>query len=164
MTEAPMDIEYQNPWYKRLRPLAFLWEIFFIIIALIGLAINSPEMLTIGMLTAAFTYPCGSWFFFMGETFEVCDIFAATFFGSGIGVVLIGYLFHLQGWAHSAIIMGKIGFWITLLGGILSFIFMVARRHKKGELGMSQKIFSRYVILLILFYACGMSSIRNTVG
>jgi len=145
--------------YTRFRPVAMALEAIPFIIVLLGFVLTSPQMQVIGFTLASLVYVIAGWYLFRRERIRGLDITLATFFGFLLSVVLIGIMYEVLDWpgAREMLLIGV----LTLKYGIvLSLIFMAVRymraKNRAYSLTMSQKIFSRFLILLILVYAFGL--------
>ena len=154
-----------KPFYKY-RSLALILEFAFLFMGVSGIVFMIPELTTIGFLTGAIIYPLFAWYLFKTNTYHILDILFATFFGLGIFVVLVSLLFYFQQWegAKEMVIAAH----LTLMVGTgLSLAHYLIRimivKNKEQEFRMSLKLFSRYLFLLILFYALNLDEFTETI-
>ncbi len=166
MTDQILDYEPSVEPFVKFRSLALILEFSFLLIGISGIVFNSPELTTIGFATGAIIYPLFAWYLFKTNKYRIVDILFATFFGLGIFVVIISLLFYFQNW-EGAKEMLIVSYLTLVFGTIGSLIFYVLRimilKNKEHEFRMSLKIFSRYLFLLILFYALNLDEFTETV-
>lgn len=166
MTNVILDHEESTEPFERYRTLALALEFIPLIGGLFGILLKIPQLTTIGFAIGAIVYPLFSWYLFKTNTFHFLDILFATLFGLGLFVSIIGFLYYFQKWEGARELLSSVHRILTI-GFVLSFVHYIFRRmmvkNKAEEFRMSLKIFSRYAILLLLFYAFNLDELIEPV-
>ncbi len=141
------------------RPLAIILEWGPLLVAFLGWVLNVPDLLVIGLSTAAMMYLAMSWYLFKAERFKIFDVIVAVISGMGISVVLQGVLFKLMYWAGEPE-MSIIGYSTLLFSFALSIVYFLVKyftvEYREYEWTNSIKLLSRFMILFLLFEVLGL--------
>lgn len=166
MTDDILDYEESIEPFVKYRILALLLEFSPLIVGVLGIMLDNQHLITVGFATGAMLYPLLGWYFFKTNKYNIWDILLATFFGLGIFVILVGFLFYFQKWAGAkemvitAHLTLMVGFGLAV---IHYFIRRMVVKKKEQEFRMSLKILSRYAFLLFLFYALNLDQYMEIV-
>lgn len=161
MTQELENAETSSANYSRFRLLPLIIEFIPVLILLLAFLIDSPQLKTVGFLGGTIIYVFLGWYLFKSNKYKVWDILFASFFGLIISIVLIGILFYVNNLPNGKEML-MIGHLTLNYGLIFSLVYMIVKysisKNKKYEFTMSQKIFSRFLLLFILFYSLGLNS------
>jgi hypothetical protein len=152
--------------FRMYRPLALFLEFGPLLIAFIGWTLNLPDLVVIGLSTAAMVYFATSWYLFKAEKFKVFDVIVAVVGGMGISVVLYGILFKLMYWPGEPE-MVAIGYSTLLFCFAMSIInflvkyFTVDLRYYEWR--NSIKLLSRFMWLFILYQVMGLDKYLDSL-
>ena len=166
MSQEILDHEEPGIKFNKFRILPLILEFTPLLIAIVGILINNESMITFGFCLISIIYVTLGWYLFKGLKFSIFNIFIATFFGNGLAVVLLGILFYIMKWDffEEMIISGHTTLFFCFA---LSLIYMAIKyftsKNKEYEFTNSQKIFSRYLFLIIIFYSTGMYSVFHNL-
>lgn len=118
-----------------------------------------PDLLVIGLSTAAMVYLAMSWYLFKAERFKVFDVIVTVISGMGISVVLQGMLFKLMYWPGEPEMM-IVGYSTLLFSFALSIVYFLVKyftvENRQYEWTNSIKLLSRFMILFLLFEVLGL--------
>jgi hypothetical protein len=150
-----------KPPFNTFRILPIILESLPVLIILLGFIFKHDFLLVIGFCTASLFYIILPWYFFKALKYTTDGVILSLFLGQVISVVLIGMLFYFLRWESYDIMLLNSS--LALIAGIIiSGIYMIIKSsHKelgKYEIRMSKKLFSRFVILLLIFVAFNMQS------
>ena len=110
--------------------------------------------------TLSLIYFFGGWYIFKTERHKWYNVLISTIAGLFIAIILLGPMFYTMNWEgyQELLIVGTISVIFFL---ILSFLLAVIRtlisENKKSEIGMSWKIFSRFLILFLVYFLTDMA-------
>ncbi|MFK7924316.1 MAG: hypothetical protein AB8H47_20330 [Bacteroidia bacterium] len=154
-----MSTKAESKAYQRFRLPAILVEGIPLTLMVMGLMLGINKLKVISFMTTAFLYMSVSFYLFKAEKYKVLDVIAAIFAGLMIAIILIGYLFQLMDWPNGVemLTISKLSLNFGLLfSGLLVLAKNLKVQRRPFEFTMSLKLFSRFLILLIYFYASGM--------
>jgi len=149
-----------NIEYKKFRPGALILEFGPMFIALISGLLGVDAIYLMSMLLLSLIYTFGGWYIFKAEKYNVFDIIWATIAGMCISILINGILFYSMSWEGADLML--ISCMTTLIFGLFGSILLLALKlnlvdNKAYQFTFSQKIFSRFAALAVIYLAFGMS-------
>ncbi|MEL6652319.1 MAG: hypothetical protein AAFP02_10550 [Bacteroidota bacterium] len=145
--------EHTTP-FKLFRPLAIILEAVFAGLAIFGLALGFNQLTILGLFCGAGMYMVGSFYLFKAERFKPADIALAVFSGVMMAIIMIGLLFDLLDWPQGAEMraIGQLTLYPALaLTGVIAIFRYLRGEGRTFEMRMSIKLFSRFLVLLLLY-------------
>ncbi|MEL6867096.1 MAG: hypothetical protein AAFP19_21915 [Bacteroidota bacterium] len=154
--ESPSNPSIQ----EQFRPLALVLELTPFLVAIIGMLSESYKLIVSGFSIAALFYLVLPWYLFKAKKYRLLDIIIACVLGQALCVIWLSILFFIMQWEYYPEML-IIAHPTLLFGLAASLMYMAIRtttsREKNYEWNNSIKLFSRFFIIIILFYAFGMN-------
>lgn len=146
--EEPVEITREK------RPLAILLEGIPVLLIIIFLLLNMRQAFFYVTFSLSLIYIFAGWYLFRTNKHKWYNMLIATISGILLASTLMGPIFQVMSWEgqRELLIAGTL---VIIYATVLSFVVAIIRtlisKNKKMELGMSWKIFFRFLILFFIY-------------
>jgi len=145
--------------YERFRVNALLFEFLPLALGFLGAILGNVKMINAGFITSAFVYFLLCWYLFKAEDYNVLDAIVALLFGMCLSIITLIIPYQLKDMEDKESLFYG-GFIAIVIGLIFSLLLLFFKRKDQEnwefEYTMSQKIFSRFVMFLLIYLVLGM--------
>lgn len=149
-------LDYEEPieFKNKQRPLALLLEGIPVLLIILFLLVNMKQAFFFVSFSLSLIYIFAGWYLFKTDKHKWYNVLIATFAGILLATTLLGPIFHIMNWKgkQELLIVGTLNvIFGTVFSLGLAIIRTVISKNRKMELGMSWKIFVRFLVLLLIY-------------
>ncbi len=166
MSTEILDEDIQYTEYNKFRVIPLVLEFLPIIIGLIAFSLGDRKYFSISIFCLGVIYLFGGWYLFKTKEHKILNVIISTLAGLFLSSIVIGITVHYMTWKGNKDLLTNVNLIIlfgVIISGIIMIIRLISSKKRVEELTMSIKIFSRYLILLFIFYGLELNKFQSPI-